>query len=405
MAKVKPKSLVDQLTKRQLVELDACTHCGICVDWCPAYSLTSGQNTPMDKLATYRNFVQKTHGLGAKIFGSAGIDEKELQAFSDDLYDCTSCGRCGVVCPVGIHCQELWPNVRAEMVQMGYGPTDDIAEVRRILEEKKNPFDMPYADRNNWISQGISIAKNADICFYVGCELAYRIPTMAVGAASCLSKGGIEFTIFDDEWCCGFPLYVLGDRGEEFRSEVMHNIEGLIKTGAKVVAPSCPCCYNVMQYSWPEVYGKPLPFKLVHILELVARLVQQGRLRFSKPFDGKVTYHDPCYLSRGWGGGNEIIEQPRQIIRGIPGLEFVEMEHHGRLSTCPGSGGGLRRTNKELSVAMSMPVIKEAEAAGASVLLTACPAVNERFRLLLNDGGYKTKLKMLDLLDFAGQHI
>jgi len=359
----------------------------------------------MDKISTFNSFVRKTHGLKARIFGPSGIEEEKIEAFAEDLWNCTSCGRCGVVCPVGIHCQELWPNIRSEILQMGYGPTAKIAEVRATLAEKKNPFDMPYEDRNRWIPSDITISKTAEICFYVGCELAYRVQPMAIGAVRILAKAGVDFTLFDDEWCCGFPLYVLGDRSEEFRSEVLHNIDGLIKTGAKIVAPSCPCCFNIMQYAWPEVYGRPLPFKLMHILEVAAQLVEQGKISFSKPFEGKVTYHDPCYLARGWGAGNEVIAQPRRIIQAIQGLEFVEMEHHGKLATCPGSGGGLRRSNPELSYDMSIPVIKEAEATGASVLLTACPAVNERLHLSMKVKNYKTKLKIMDLMEFAWSHI
>jgi heterodisulfide reductase subunit D len=344
--------------------------------------------------------VNKTHGLRARILGSPGIEEVELKAFAKDLWDCTTCGRCMEVCPVEIDCSSLWPNVRSEVLQLGYGPVEKVGEMRKTLSEKKNPYGLPYEDRNRWIPQGLKISKKADVCFYVGCELQYKIPAMAIGAATCMNKSGLDFTLFDDEWCCGFPLYALGDRSEEFNSEVMHNIEGLVKTGAKTVAPSCPCCLNLMTYEWPRVYGGPLPFKVVHILEMVAEQVERGQLKFSKRFDGKVTYHDPCYLARGWGGGNEIIDQPRRIIKAIPGVEFVEMEHNGKLATCPGSGGGLRRSNPDLSGDMSIPVLKEAEASGASVLLTACPAVYERFHSP-KANEYSPKVKIMDVLDFA----
>lgn len=390
-----------------MAELNTCIHCGTCVDWCPAYTITGGKNTPMEKMFTYKELVNRNHGVKAKILGPKAIDPKELEALAKDVWDCSTCGRCAEVCPEDIHCQSIWPTARNELLEMGYGPTEKVDSARKILTEKKNPFDKPYGERNNWIPKEMRsrLAKKADVCFYVGCELQYRIPSMAVGAATCLSKGGIDFTLFDDEWCCGFPLYSLGDKSEEFTAEVLHNIEGLQKTGAKLVSPSCPCCYNVMEYVWPEVYGKPLPFELVHITQIVSKVVEQGRLKFSKPFNGKVTYHDPCYLSRGWGSENKIIQQPRRIIKAIPGVEFVEMEHNGELSTCPGSGGGLRRANPELSGDMSMVVIKEAEATGASTLLTACPAVYERLKMFLKTKGYNTKLDIVDVLDFAMQHV
>lgn len=396
-------NFTSHLSKRQLIELDACTRCGECVKWCPVTEASQNYaNTPMDKITTYRSFIQAVHGLKARLF-KPRIDEEELRTFAEEVYKCTTCGRCGVVCPVGIHCQELWPSIRAHMLEMGYGPVDKIKAAIAVLESKHNPFDLPYETRNDWIPKDIKIAEKAKLAFFVGCELAYRAQPMAVGAVRILNAAGIPFTIFEDEWCCGFPLYVLGDRGREFREEIEHNIQGWVSRGVKTVVPSCPCCMNVMKLIWPKYYGR-LPFEVVHVLEAVAESIRNGRLKFSKSFKGKVTYHDPCYLSRGWGKGQEVVEQPREIIRSIPGAELVEMKYSRRLSRCPGSGGGMRRTNPELSEEMAVPLIKEAEATGASILLTSCPAVYERLHLVA-EKKYKTDLKIMDILDFASNFV
>ncbi len=395
--------LIKHLTKRQLVELDACVHCGECVGWCPVVDTSNNyQNTPMDKITDYRSFVQVAHGLRAKIFGPS-IDREKLKQFADDVYKCTTCGRCGVVCPVGINCQELWPDIRATLLEMGFGPKERIDSLREVLERKHNPFDLPREDRNKWLKElEINPEPRAKFAFFTGCELAYRTKGMAIGAVKALTAANEEFTIFEDEYCCGFPLYVLGDRSEEVKSEILHNVEGLKAMGAEVVAPYCPCCFAVMKHIWKNYVE--IPFKVVHILEVVADLVESGRLKFTKPFSGKVTYHDPCYLSRGWGDGAGVIEQPRRIINAIPGIELVEMEHNRLHSRCPGSGGGLRRSNPELSEEMAgYFIVKEAEATGAKVLLTACPAVNERLNYVKSKN--KTKLEIVDVLDFAANQI
>ncbi len=397
--------LIDNLSKRQLVELDACTRCGLCVEWCPVVVATDDyQNNPMDKIELLKSFIQRKHGLRAKILGPGVIKNEELERFADELYKCTSCGRCGAVCPVGIHCQELWVDVRTTMRELRHGPQETIDEALKIMEDKHNPFNEPQDRRNDWVPEDVSIPEKGEIAFYVGCELAYKAKPMAQGAVRMLGKAGLNFTIFDDEWCCGFPLYVLGEQGEEYRAEVMHNVEGLKARGVKRVAPYCPCCLAVMQRDWPQVAGE-LPFEIVHIFDVLDQAVKDGDLEFTGSFDGKVTYHDPCYLSRGWGAGQEIIEQPRQIIRSIPGVELVEMEHNRKLSLCPGSGGGIRRTNLDLSHDMSIPVLKEAEATGADVLLTACPAVYERFKMTINEGIYEPKVKVMDILEFTSKHL
>ncbi|MFQ6105863.1 MAG: (Fe-S)-binding protein, partial [Candidatus Hydrothermarchaeaceae archaeon] len=230
------------LTKHQLIELDACTRCGECIKWCPVTALPEYKNnTPMDKIAEYRAFVQNEHGWRSRIIKPRPIPKERLDAFADAVYKCTTCGRCGVVCPVGIHCQELWPSIRANLVDLGYGPIESINEARRILEDKHNPFDLPYDERNNWIPKDFDNPQNADLAFFVGCELAYRTEPMATGALKVLKAAGVQFTLLEDEWCCGFPLYVLGDRGEEFKAEIEHNIEQLRNKGVKKVVPSCPC--------------------------------------------------------------------------------------------------------------------------------------------------------------------
>lgn len=396
-------NLIDNLSKRQLIELDACTRCGLCVDWCPVVSVTEDyMNTPMEKIQVYKDFIQRAHGLRAKLLGPR-VDGEELDKFADSLYKCTSCGRCGAVCPVGIHCQELWVDVRAKMRELGYGPKKQIDEALSILERVHNPFDLPMEDRNAWIPEDAEIQEKAELAFFVGCELAYRAKPMAQGAVKLLNAADTPFTIFEDEWCCGFPLYVLGEKGDEFRAEVEKNVEGFKAKGVKKVAPYCPCCLNVMKHRWSEVVE--LPFEVVHLLKIISEKVEKGRLQFKKSPWKKVTYHDPCYLSRGWGQGEELIDEPRRIITSIPGIELVEMQHNKRLSLCPGSGGGLRRTNLDLSHEMSIPILKEAEETGAEVLLTACPAVYERFKMTIKEKIYEPRIKIMDILEFASAHL
>lgn len=399
---MKSINLLSKLSKRQLIELDACTRCQRCIEWCPVVSATEDYtNTPMEKIRKYKSFIQSLHGLKSHLLGPK-IDEEELQKFASQLYDCTTCGRCSVVCPVGIRCQELWVDIRAIMRELGYGPQEKIEAALEILKKVHNPFDLPIEDRNKWMPKGIRILENAELAFFVGCELAYRAKPMAQGAVELLNASNTPFTLLEDEWCCGFPLYVLGERGDEFIAEIEKNIEGLKAKGVKKVAAYCPCCLSIMKHSWYPRAGRSLEF--VHIFEVLADAIFAGKLKFNKSFDGKVTYHDPCYLSRGWRGEN-ITEEPRTIIKSIPGVELVEMENNKKLSLCPGSGGGLRRTNLELSHKMSVAVLKEAEKTGAEVLLTACPAVYERFKMTVEEEIYKPSIQVRDLLEFASAHL
>ncbi len=179
-----------------------------------------------------------------------------------------------------------------------------------------------------------------------------------------------------------------------------------------------------MKRYWRDYHGKDLPFEIIHVLNLADELLKAGTLRFTKTYKGgHVAYHDPCYLSRGWGEGKGVIEEPRNILRAIKGVGLVELKNNRRLSLCPGSGGGLRRSNPALSEKMATAFVDEIRALEVQLLLTSCPAVYERANHILskrpghkieedapwgvdNDGKpRKAPFQVMDILDFASKHL
>jgi Fe-S oxidoreductase len=122
-------------------------------------------------------------------------------------------------------------------------------------------------------------------------------------------------------------------------------------------------------------------------------LIAEEKLRFKEGVAATVTYHDPCYLGRY----NRIFDEPREIIRSIPGLNLVEMTHHGADSLCCGGGGGRMWQDLKVEVKMSDVRIREAEATGAQILVTACPFC----RIMLEDArkaaGLNEILQVMDL--------
>jgi heterodisulfide reductase subunit D len=413
--------LIRSLSKRQLVELDSCVHCGECVKWCPVTTVEEDyENTPMDKIALLKSLVQRSQGPFS--FLRKEIDPAELEKLADEVYRCSTCGRCGVVCPVGINCAELWPAVRGGLVELGYGPIEKIKESQEILEKVHNPFNFPMDERNKWMGDYQNKDK-AEVLFFVGCELSYRVTPMAGGAVKIFTAGGADFTLSMDEWCCGYPLYALGNRSSEIQDEIEHNVKVFKKMGARKVAASCPCCYGMLKNRWKDYVGE-LPFEVVHVLNIADDLLEAGKLRFKKSYKGgPVTYHDPCYLSRGWGDGEGVIEEPRRLLSAIDGLDIVELADNKRLSLCPGSGGGLRRACPELSEKMAAAFVEEVKKTGAEILITSCPAVFERANHILSlksdheveedapwgvdeDGKPKKQpFEVIDIMDFASRYL
>ena len=196
----------------------------------------------------------------------------------------------------------------------------------------------------------------------------------------------------EEEVCCGFPLFITGQH-DQLEALVKRLVEGYAARGVKTLVCSCPCCVNIMSRDWPAFYGRELPFKIRHITQFVADAIRQGKLRLTRELRESVIYHDPCYLSRGVG----VIEEPREVLRSIPGLTLLEFERHGLNSRCCGSGGAARKVFHENAIAMGRLTIDEAVAKKADRLILSCPAcyakVNEAMQ------GYEKQIKITDIME------
>jgi len=391
-------SFTQGLTPMQLMELDACTLCGECLKHCPVQDVTGKEAvSPPEKIRLFREFIRATEGLKARLFGPRQIDRKLLEDFTRAVYECTTCGACGQNCSVGIFTQRLWPALRKEMVRRGLGPIGPQADMPGAIRETGNPYKKPSADRYRpWFPENVSVSENAEIAYYAGCTGAYEAQPMVRGDVLVLDAIGRPFTMLppEDEVCCGFPLFITGqhDMLEDLTKRL---VEAYRARGVKTLICSCPCCVNIMARDWPAFYGKALPFTIRHITQYVADAIRDKRLIIRKELKERIIYHDPCYLSRGVG----IIEEPRTVLRSIPGVELLEFDRHGVNSRCCGSGGAARKVFHENAIAMGRLTIDEAVAKGADKLVLSCPAcyakVNESME------GHERQVRIVDLMELV----
>lgn len=396
------RSFTKELTPLQLMELDACTQCGECLKHCPVQDVTGNPSvSPPEKIRMFREFIRATDGLKAMLFGPGEVSRKLLEDFVKAVYECTTCGACGQVCPVGIFTQRLWPMLRKEMVKRGLGPIGAQINMPGAIARTGNPYEKPPGDRfRPWLPAGVKIAESAEIAYYAGCTGAYEAQPMVRGDVIVLDAVGEPFTMLspEEEVCCGFPLFITGqhDMLEDLTKRL---VEAYKAKRVKMLLCSCPCCVNIMSRDWPVLYGRELPFKIRHITQYVSDAVKQGKLRFKKELRESVIYHDPCYLSRGVG----VIEEPREVLRNIPGLKLLEFERHGLNSRCCGAGGAARKVYQENAIAMGRLTIDEAVAKKADRLILSCPAcyakVNEAMQ------GYEKQIKITDIMELVGSMI
>jgi heterodisulfide reductase subunit D len=354
---------------RQLIEMDACTNCRLCAEVCPAAcAAMNGQLSAVYRLKGLKRSLKARAGLFRKFFARRAPSESEWREYAGTVFRCTLCGSCEEVCPMGIRLKELWQALRQDLVQSNAYP-DKIDRIRENLAQSRNVFDEDNLERADWVEDMADAPEHgylkdqAEVVYFTGCVAAFfpmaqKIP---MNLAEILTAGGVDFTLLgEEEWCCGFPMLGAGlmDMFAEFRE---HNIEAVRSKGAKTVVFACPSCYQM----WQEHY--PPAFRITHETGLLLDLIKQGRVPLQE-LALTVTYHDPCDLGRG----ARQFDEPREVIRAIPGITLVELAHHRERCQCCGGGGNLEMVDAALAAEISKRKIDEVLATGAQAVVTSC---------------------------------
>ncbi|MFX1502944.1 MAG: (Fe-S)-binding protein [Promethearchaeota archaeon] len=329
--------------------------------------------------------------------------------FSEEVRDvflpCITCGQCSAQCENKVPTVDIIESLRAACIEAGIPMIDKHEVVDRLVKERNNPYGGAAVDRFKWAKDAglekFIDNKDAKIAYYVGCTASYRQVEVAIATAKLFEQLGMNFTLVDDEVCCGSPFFRIGavDTAQELMRK---NLEAF--KNVEMVYFSCAGCYRTFTIDYPKwmAEDEKLPFKTQHAFELVARLVQQEKIKFkpNKELKGKVvTYHDPCHTGRHFAIDMEqemikestklIIEHraidkaieawyeiPRIILRKLEedvGLVFKEMYRIKIDSMCCGAGGGVRAGYPEFSLRTASLRCDEANAVGADILTTECP--------------------------------
>ena len=372
---------------------DACMRCGRCVQACPS--------TGAGEAFAPREFIQATvHALWQEHspVGDIRFLTKDHPLDSHAPWHCTTCAACLEVCPVYGATFEAVSKKRALLIQEGKGVPDLMNQTLERLFNYENPWVSSKREKAAW-TKGLDIpalakgGKEVELCYFVGCTTSIdaRAQAIAKSFSSILKHAGVSFGILGEkEPCCGDIARVVGEVGL-FQEKRANCLDLFGQYGIKEVVTSSPHCFHAFLNEYPEK-----DFGVRHYSLLLRELIGDGRLRFKT--NGKhtaVTYHDPCYLGRH----NRIFEEPREVIRSIPGTKLIEMGHHGPDSLCCGAGGGRMWQGKELDgeARMSEIRVREAHATGAEVLITACPLCLIMLEDALKTLGLEKELKVMDL--------
>jgi heterodisulfide reductase subunit D len=389
------ESLMNEVNERSGQSVQMCYHCHKCTAGCPAaFAMEYGP----DRVLRLIQFGQRERLLSSR-----------------DAWLCLGCEMCGAHCPneidinevmialkemseeVGYRvedCQQLRELLADYLVQRPEAVIDDrlcagLGRLNRLSETIAGTHNISGDDNSNrliWsqnlerIPAGLDRKQGAEVVYFVGCVASlfprsYRVPQ---SFASILEASGVDFTTLGgQEWCCGYPLLSMG-RLEQAKTIIEHNVAQVKELGASRVVFACPSCYHMWKYVYPRVLGEEAAsgeaeaaslegLEVLHATELLDELIAQGDIELGE-LDLRVTYHDPCDLGRK----SHVFEAPRQVLRRIPGVTFVEMSSCGQISECCGGGGNLESFDPDVVSEVSLSRVSRACEVDAQVVASAC---------------------------------
>ncbi len=332
----------------------------------------------------------------AKALLDGNIEWKD-HSLQDPISTCLGCGACHEACypQMGIPTREIYRLLKGERVSRGYGPPSVFDDVLKALQETDNYFGGDSKKRTAW-AEGIKVKKydvDTDVLFYVGCYGAFDDATMFIArsTANVLNKTGVNWGVLEDEeFCCGYPALDVGCE-DEFKRLAKKSIEKMNDAGIKTLIVSCACCFGTMKEDWAKVM--PFDFEIVHSSQYLLKALEEGKLRFKGRIDETMTFHDPCHLGRLGGG---VYEEPRELLKAIPGVDVKEMARNRDESWCCGAGGGANVCFPDLALETATDRLDEASETGAeAMVIPSCPICYNNFSTV---PAGKRKIEFVDLI-------
>jgi heterodisulfide reductase subunit D len=391
------------LRKMQRVYVDTCPRCGLCVPSCPAYELTSDYRLAPSYKVKLVKAIEAPSIIGRLLGLRRAVD---VEALATATYSCALCGRCEEACPFGIDTVSLWLSLRESLHSAGLNP-EPLKGLEDQLLKSGNPYGAPPSMRTYWpelfgLDEALRRAagRRADTVLFMGCTPALRSAAQEILAAAVMILEKVRegwTTLGDQEWCCGYPLLLLGNREEAERC-LSRNVELLLSLGAKRLVTVCPSCYKMFKIVYEELKGAPPPLQVMHVTQLLAEYLTKLRLEVPRKLSVRVAYHDPCDLARA----SRVLEEPRLVIREVA-QELVELPRSGLRTSCCGGGGLLQASNNSLRLKIARRRLEEALSVKADVLASACPACKSTFIEAAREGGLE--VEVLDVAELVARAV
>jgi len=375
------------------LELFGCIQCGKCTGGCPVA----------------RKTVLNIRSMIYHMLVEPELDDVFFKAHQE-LWDCTCCFTCVERCPKDVRPADLIIELRGQMVESGRIPETIGAALMGVFRQG-NPTGIAREDRAAW-TNGVNgcgrvkvkvkaAQEGCEVLYFVGCSPAYdpRVQVVTRALVRAFAAAGLDFgTLGTEESCCGNEVRRMGEAGL-FEMLVEENGELFSGLGASRLVTTSPHCFNTFK----NEYGLD-GIEVLHYTQLVAELIEQGRLEFGslgvwgEGVEKMVTYHDPCFL----GKQNHIFDEPRAILKAIPGVKLVEMDRSRERSLCcEGGGGRMWAEGTNLEERLAFQRVHEAAETGAEILAVACPFCLLTLEDAVKVQGLDDRLQVMDIMELV----
>jgi Fe-S oxidoreductase len=419
---------IEDTSWKGLLDMAACTECGRCQSQCPAWAT----GKPLSPKLLIMD--QRDHALAKAPWLLAGSDEAREQLSDlvkaeaerplvgdekvngvihpDVIWSCTNCGACVQECPVDIEHIDHITDMRRHQVLIESAFPAEASTMLKNLENKGDPWGMGESRRLDW-AEGLDfevpvvdgpIGDDVQYLFWVGCAGALedraRKTTRAI--AELLHTAGVSFAVLGPaETCTGDPARRMGNEFV-FSMLAQQNIETLNEAGARTIVASCPHCFNTIANEYPQLGGS---YEVIHHTQLLARLVEEGKLTPVNPVNEKITYHDPCFLGRH----NKVFTPPREIMEKVPGVQAQEMHRCKNRGFCCGAGGARMWMEERIGKRINTERIDEALGTDPDTISTGCPycmvMLGDAVSAKKSSGEAKETLEVIDVAQVLARSV
>ncbi|GAB4374746.1 MAG: hypothetical protein Kow0042_19600 [Calditrichia bacterium] len=371
-----------ELDTKKIRETNAfsCLECGKCTGVCPVSRYSRTFSPRLILIKTLRN----THPEALK---------------GSDLWSCLTCQQCDMVCPSRIQYVEFIQLVRQFVgVENKEGTCSHGGILDSILKIMTSP--NLKQQRLDWLSKDYQTSTSGEYLYFMGClpyfdalftDIQVQPLDIARSTLRILNYFDIKPQVLPNEKCCGHDFYWNGDLAN-FQKLAEANLEQIKKSGAKYIITACPECYRTLKVDYPRFFGNQ-SYEIYHITEFLAERLADKKIKLKG--EGKqISFQDPCRLGRHLN----IYDPPRQAFTHLDGVRFQEMAHHHRRAICCGVTGWMNCS--QISKQIQAQRLREAHAAGADTLITACPKCQIHFQCALMDKQLQQEVN-LEIKDFT----